>query len=149
MLCEDRSMQSAAPRYWRSLRNRQEIISYLDSTSFTAEEIIEFAEKFDPQSFHVGAEARQVLTVRRSLCVGLACRSQGADAAFVDSYVGLARALGSPGIDELPYKPMLAEAIPSMTWSNAQRRCQRPRAARPPGVVRHWTAINRNAASWS
>src|SRR5437763_14474588 len=43
------------PRYWEDYEVGQKYS--LGSTSFTAEEIVEFARQFDPQPFHVDADA--------------------------------------------------------------------------------------------
>src|SRR3990167_8271768 len=104
MLCEDQNMQSAEPRYWEDYEVGRKYP--LGSTSFTAEEIVEFAQKFDPQSFQVDAEA-----AKSSLFGGL-CASGWHVAAklmrlFVDNYVDKRTALGSPGLDELRWlKPV-------------------------------------------
>jgi len=104
MLCEDQVMQSRDPRYWEDYKVGTKYP--LGSTGFTAEEIVEFAEKFDPQTFHVDAEA-----AKESLFGGL-CASGWHVAAklmrlFVDNYVDKRTALGSPGLDELRWlKPV-------------------------------------------
>ena len=48
-------MQSKDPRYWEEYQVGTKYP--LGSTSFTEQEIVEFARQYDPQSFHVDAAA--------------------------------------------------------------------------------------------
>ncbi len=134
-------MQSAEPRYWEDYEVGRKYP--LGSTSFTAEEIIEFAEKFDPQSFHVDAEA-----AKSSLFGGL-CASGWHVAAklmrlFVDSYVDKRTALGSPGIDELRWLKPVRPGDTLTAWVECAGKV--PSKSRPTmGVIHeHWTAVNQN-----
>jgi acyl dehydratase len=74
----------------------------------TAEAIVAFAKQFDPQYFHVDAEA-----AKQSLFGGL-CASGWHTVALtmrtmVDAYMHDSTSLGSPGIDELRWvKPVMA-----------------------------------------
>ena len=43
------------PRYWENYTVGERFA--LGSTSFTEQEIVDFARQFDPQSFHVDGEA--------------------------------------------------------------------------------------------
>ena len=45
------AMQSENPRYWEDYDVGTKYP--LGSTSFTADEIVDFARQFDPQSFHI------------------------------------------------------------------------------------------------
>lgn len=68
-----------------------------------AEDIIEFAKKFDPQSFHVDAEAA------KQSFFGALCASGWHTASMTmrmmcDAYLLDSASLGSPGVDELRWK---------------------------------------------
>ena len=86
------------PRYWEDYEVGQKYP--LGSTSFTAEEIVEFARQFDPQPFHVDADA-----AKASMFGGLIASGWHIAAKlmrlFVDNYIDRRTALGSPGLDEL------------------------------------------------
>ena len=97
-------MQSKAPRYWDDYEVGQKFA--LGSTSFTADEIVDFGRRYDPQSFHVDADA-----ARQSLFGGLIASGWHVTAKlmrlFVDNYVDQRTALGSPGVDEVRWlKPV-------------------------------------------
>ena len=129
MLCEYRRMQSEEPRYWEDHEVGRKYP--LGSTSFTAEEIVEFAEKFDPQSFHVDAEA-----AKSSLFGGL-CASGW--------HVADKRtALGSPGLDELRWLKPARPGDTLTAWVECADKV--PSKSRPTmGVIHeHWTAVNQN-----
>jgi acyl dehydratase len=72
----------------------------LGSVSVSAEDIVAFAEQFDPQGFHVDEAAGRTagfggLIASGWHTVGLYMRL------FVDGLLGASRSLGSPGGDEL------------------------------------------------
>jgi acyl dehydratase len=72
----------------------------LGSVSVSAEDIVAFAEQFDPQGFHVDEDAGRTagfggLIASGWHTVGLYMRL------FVDGLLGASRNLGSPGGDEL------------------------------------------------
>jgi acyl dehydratase len=86
------TMQSETPRYWDDYEVGTKYP--LGSTSFTADEIVEFARQFDPQSFHVDAVA-----ARESMFGGLIASGWHVAAKlmrlFVDNYIDKRTALGS------------------------------------------------------
>jgi acyl dehydratase len=92
------------PRYWE---NYEVGAKYpLGSTSFTEQEIVDFARQFDPQCFHLDAEA-----AKASLFGGLIASGWHVAAKLmrlvVDNYLDKRTALGSPGVDELRWlKPV-------------------------------------------
>ena len=97
-------MHSKAPRYWDDYEIGQKFD--LGSTSFTADEIVDFARQYDPQSFHVDAAAG-----RGNRFGGLIASGWHVTAKlmrlFVDNYVDRRTALGSPGVDEVRWlKPV-------------------------------------------
>ncbi len=78
----------------------------LGEIEVTQAEILDFARKFDPQSFHVDPEA-----AKQSIYGGLIASGWHTSALlmrlFVDYYLPRAASLGSPGVDELRWlKPV-------------------------------------------
>jgi acyl dehydratase len=79
----------------------------LGSVDLTTESIIDFAEKFDPQKFHLDEDVANKMFGgliasgwhTASLCNRL----------LVDSFLGMAACLASPGVDELRFvKPVFS-----------------------------------------
>lgn len=132
-------MQSKAPRYWDDYEVGQKF--ELGSTSFTADEIIDFATRYDPQSFHVDAAA-----AAKSMFGGLIASGWHVNAKlmrlFVDNYVDQRTALGSPGIDELRWLKPVRPGDRLTAWVECASKV--PSRSRPEmGVVHeHWQAIN-------
>ena len=132
-------MHSKAPRYWDDYEIGQRFD--LGSTSFTADEIVDFARQYDPQGFHVDAGA-----ARQSMFGGLIASGWHVTAKlmrlFVDNYVDQRTALGSPGVDEVRW---LKPVRPGATL-NAGVDCagKVPSKSRPEmGIVHeHWRATN-------
>ena len=85
----------------------------LGSHTVTEEEILAFARQFDPQSFHVDPEA-----AKESVFGGLIASGWHTGAMwmrlYVDSLLGGAASMGSPGIEELRW---LAPVRPGDTLS--------------------------------
>lgn len=75
----------------------------LGTYTVAEEEILEFARKYDPQPFHVDAEAAS-----KSMFGGLIASgwhtSSIAMRLYVDAILNKAASLGSPGVDELRWK---------------------------------------------
>src|SRR6188768_1346855 len=86
------------PRYWDDYQVGQKFP--LGSTTFTEQEIVDFARQFDPQSFHVEAEAAKASMFGGIIASGWHIASKMMRL-FVDNYVDHRTALGSPGVDEL------------------------------------------------
>jgi acyl dehydratase len=134
-------MRSKAPRYWDDYEIGQKFD--LGSTSFTADEIVDFARQYDPQSFHVDAAA-----ARQSMFGGLIASGWHVTAKlmrlFVDNYVDQRTALGSPGVDEVRW---LKPVRPGDTLS-ALVECagKVPSKSRPEmGIIHeHWRATNQD-----
>lgn len=132
-------MCSTAPRYWDDYEVGQKFD--LGSTSFTADEIVDFARRYDPQGFHVDAAA-----ARQSMFGGLIASGWHVTAKlmrlFVDNYVDQRTALGSPGVDEVRW---LKPVRPGDTL-NATVECagKVPSKSRPEmGIVHEqWRATN-------
>ena len=86
-------MQSKDPRYWEEYQVGTKFP--LGSTSFTEQEIVEFARQYDPQSFHVDAAA-----AKESMFGGLIASGWHVAAKlmrlFVDNYIDSARRWARP-----------------------------------------------------
>lgn len=132
-------MHSKAPRYWDDYEIGQKFD--LGSTRFTADEIVDFARQYDPQSFHVDAAA-----ARQSMFGGLIASGWHVTAKlmrlFVDNYVDQRTALGSPGVDEVRW---LKPVRPGDTLSASVECASKvPSKSRPEmGIVHEqWRATN-------
>jgi acyl dehydratase len=133
------TMQSEDPHYWEDY---QIGVKYpLGSTSFTADEIVGFARQFDPQSFHVDAEA-----ARQSMFGGLIASGWHVAAKlmrlFVDNYIDKRTALGSPGLDELRWLKPVRPGDTLTAWVACADKV--PSKSRPEmGIIHeHWSATN-------
>jgi acyl dehydratase len=94
-------LQTARVRYLEDFSAGQ---TYeLGSHTITREEILEFAQRYDPQPFHIDEEL-----ARRTIFGGLIASGWQTCAIFMRCYVdGLltdAASLGSPGVDELRWR---------------------------------------------
>ena len=132
-------MHSKAPRYWDDYEIGQKFD--LGSTSFTADEIVDFARQYDPQSFHVDAAA-----ARQSMFGGLIASGWHVTAKlmrlFVDNYVDQRTALGSPGVDEVRWLKPVRPGDTLTAWVECASKV--PSKSRPNmGVIHeHWSALN-------
>jgi acyl dehydratase len=107
----------------------------------TADAIVAFAKQFDPQYFHVDAEA-----AKRSLFGGL-CASGWHTAAMCmrmmcDAYLLDSTSLGSPGVDELRWtKPVMVGD--TLRWKMTVLE-QRPSRSKPHmgSVLSRWEVFN-------
>ena len=132
-------MHSKAPRYWDDYEIGQKFD--LGSTSFTADEIVDFARQYDPQSFHVDAGA-----ARQSMFGGLIASGWHVTAKlmrlFVDNYVDQRTALGSPGVDEVRWLKPVRPGDTLSAWVECAGKV--PSKSRPEmGIVHeHWRATN-------
>ena len=132
-------MQSKAPRYWDDYEVGQKFA--LGSTSFTGDEIVDFGRRYDPQSFHVDAEA-----ARQSMFGGLIASGWHVTAKimrlFVDNYVDQRTALGSPGIDEVRWLKPVRPGDTLDAWAECAGKV--PSKSRPElGLIHeHWQATN-------
>jgi acyl dehydratase len=132
-------MHSPAPRYWDDYEIGQKFD--LGSTSFTADEIVDFARQYDPQSFHVDADA-----ARQSMFGGLIASGWHVTAKlmrlFVDNYVDQRTALGSPGVDEVRWLKPVRPGDTLTAWVECAGKV--PSRSRPEmGIVHEqWRATN-------
>jgi acyl dehydratase len=132
-------MHSKAPRYWDDYEIGHKFD--LGSTSFTADEIVDFARQYDPQSFHVDADA-----ARQSMFGGLIASGWHVTAKlmrlFVDNYVDQRTALGSPGVDEVRWLKPVRPGDTLNAWVECAGKV--PSKSRPEmGIVHEqWRATN-------
>src|SRR5690242_11639548 len=75
----------------------------LGTYTVTREEILEFANKFDPQPFHINEDA-----AKKSMFGGLIASGWHTASIcmrlYVDAILSKSMSLGSPGVDELRWK---------------------------------------------
>ena len=132
-------MHSKAPRYWEDYEVGQKFD--LGSTSFAADEIVDFARQYDPQSFHVDEEA-----ARTSMFGGLIASGWHVSSKlmrlFVDNYVDQRTALGSPGVDEVRWLKPVRPGDTLTAWVECAGKV--PSKSRPEmGIVHEqWRATN-------
>ena len=106
MTAKHGAARMSEPRYWDDYEVGQKFP--LGSTTFTEREIVEFGRQFDPQPFHVDAEAAKQSLYGTLIASGWHVASKMMRL-FVDNYVDRRTALGSPGLDELRWlKPVRA-----------------------------------------
>lgn len=132
-------MKATDPRYW----DDYEVGARYDlgATSFTAEEIVEFARAFDPQSFHVDAAAAKELLFGGLIASGWHVTSK-LMRLFVDNYVDPRTTLGSPGLDEVRWLKPVRPGDTLTAWVECAGKA--PSRSRPEmGIVHeHWRATN-------
>ena len=132
-------MSSPSPRYWEDYEVGQRFD--IGSTSFTADEIVDFARQFDPQSFHIDAEAAKKSLFGDLVASGWHVASR-LMRLFVDNYIDHRTALGSPGLDELRWLKPVRPGDTLTAWVECAGKV--PSKSRPQmGVVHeHWRATN-------
>jgi len=109
------------------------------SVTITEPEIVEFATKYDPQSFHVDAEA-----AKESFFGGLIASGwQTASLAMrllVDGYIHRSASMGSPGVDELRWLKPVRPGDTLTVRVNVEE--VRPSTSKPDrGVLRSTTEV--------
>jgi acyl dehydratase len=111
--------------YWEDLQPGEAL--EIGSHTFTAGEIIAFAQQFDPQSFHIDPAA-----AKKSVFGGLIASGWHTCAIamrlMVDKYIARSASLGSPGLDNIrwlspvragdtiTYRRRITAALPSECW---------------------------------
>lgn len=106
-----------------------------------AEDIIDFAKKFDPQYFHVDEEAAKQ-SFFKGLCASGWHTSAMAMRMICDAYLLDSASLGSPGIDELRWtKPVYANDTLRLKMTVLE---QRPSKSRPEmgSILSRWDIFN-------
>ena len=126
-------------RYWEDFSEGETV--ELGSHTFERAEIVEFAERFDPQSFHVDEEAAS-----RSPFGGLIASGWHTASVcmrlYVDALLGDSSSMGSPGVEQLRWT---APVRPGDTVSASVTVVETRASSTRPGrgtVVMQWEAIN-------
>ncbi len=109
--------------------------------TLTAEEIIDFAKKFDPQYFHVDPEAAKRSPFGQlaasgwhtsALCMRMIC----------DAYLLDAASLGSPGVDELRWtRPVFAGDTLRLKMTVIEQRASRSKPGQG-SILSKWELFN-------
>ena len=128
-----------APRYWEDYEVGRRYP--LGSTSFTAQEIVEFARLYDPQSFHIDAKAAEASMFGGLVASGWHVTSK-LMRLFVESYIDTRTALGSPGLDEIRWLKPVRPGDTLTAWVESAAKV--PSKSKPAlGVIHeHWGATN-------
>ncbi|MBC3885955.1 MaoC family dehydratase [Undibacterium griseum] len=118
-------------------------IIQLGQRTVSEDEIIEFAEKFDPQSFHVDKEA-----AKNSIFGGVIASGWHTCSMImrmvVDGFIADSSSMGSPGVDEvrwiLPVRPGDTLTVTAETVASI------PSSSKPDRGVVHtvWKAVNQD-----
>jgi acyl dehydratase len=95
---------SAPKLFWEDFKTGE--VHVMGSHTFTAEEIISFANQFDPQPIHVDPEAAKASFFGGLIASGWHTCAVGMRFA-VDTYINAGVSLGSPGLDNIRWlKPV-------------------------------------------
>lgn len=95
---------TAPTLYWEDFKVGE--VHEMGSHTFTAEEIVDFAQKFDPQPIHVDPQAAAASFFGGLIASGWHTCAVGMRFA-VDSYINSGVSLGSPGLDNIRWlKPV-------------------------------------------
>ena len=125
--------------YWEDFQPGERI--EMGSHTFVAEEIIEFARRFDPQPFHVDPQAAKDSFFGGLIASGWHTCSVGMRLT-VDSHVNKSASLGSPGLDNIRWlKPVRAGDTIRYSRVVLESRASESRPA--VGLVKsRWEAVN-------
>ena len=127
------------PRYWDDYEIGRKYP--LGTTSFTEQEIVDFAALYDPQDFHVDALAAKaspfggIIASGWQVCAKLM-------RLFVEHYLDKRTALGSPGVDEIRWLKPVRPGDTLTAWVECAAKI--PSKSKPTlGVIHeHWHATN-------
>ncbi len=126
-------------KYWEDFQIGER--AELGRHTFTEEEIVEFARRYDPQPFHVDAE-----TAKHSAFGGLIASGWQTCAVgmrlMVEGYISQTVSLGSPGIDNIRWlKPVRPGDTVAYRRIVLESRASSTRKG--VGLVKHrWEAVN-------
>ena len=126
-------------KYWEDFQIGER--AELGRHTFTEEEIVEFARRYDPQPFHVDAE-----TAKHSAFGGLIASGWQTCAVgmrlMVEGYISQTVSLGSPGIDNIRWlKPV--RPGDTLAYSRIVLESRASTTRKGVGLVKHrWEAVN-------
>ncbi len=127
--------------FWEDLQPEQ--VLDLGSITPTREEIVAFAQQFDPQPFHLDEQAAKA-SVFGGLCASGWHTCSMAMRLMVTNFLQTAASLGSPGLENVKW---LKPVFPNDTLRLQHRILEtRPMRSRPDvGLVRtHWEMFNQH-----
>jgi len=111
--------------------------------TFGEKEIVEFARQFDPQPFHLDAEAAVKTPFGGLVASGWHTCAVGMRL-MVESYIGRTVSLGSPGIDNVRWlKPV--RAGDTLVYARTVIETRPSTSRKGVGLVKHrWEAVNQS-----
>ena len=111
--------------------------------TFGEEEIVAFARQFDPQPFHLDAQAAAKTPFGGLIASGWHTCAVGMRL-MVDQYIGRTVSLGSPGIEDIRWlRPVRAGDTLTYSRTVTESRASTTRAG--VGLVKHrWEAVNQS-----
>jgi acyl dehydratase len=117
--------------------------SEMGSHTFGEAEIVAFARQFDPQPFHLDAQAARGTPFGGLIASGWHTCAVGMRL-MVDQYIGRTLSLGSPGIEDIRWlRPVRAGDTLTYSRTVTESRASTTRAG--VGLVKHrWEAVNQS-----
>jgi acyl dehydratase len=111
--------------------------------TFGEEEIVAFARQFDPQPFHIDAQAAKATPFGGLIASGWHTCAVGMRL-MVDQYIGRTVSLGSPGIEDIRWlRPV--RAGDTLTYSRIVTESRASTTRAGVGLVKHrWEAVNQS-----
>jgi acyl dehydratase len=111
--------------------------------TFGEEEIVAFARQFDPQPFHLDAQAAAATPFGGLIASGWHTCAVGMRL-MVESYIGRTVSLGSPGIDNVRWlKPV--RAGDTLVYARTVIESRASTSRKGVGLVKHqWEAVNQS-----
>jgi acyl dehydratase len=127
--------------YWEDFKVGERI--EMGRHTFTEAQIIDFAQRFDPQPFHVDPVAAKDSFFGGLIASGWHTCSVGMRLT-VDSHVNNTRSLGSPGLDNIRWlKPV--RAGDTISYSRVVLESRASASRKDAGLVKsRWEAVNQN-----
>ena len=109
--------------------------------SFTAQEIVDFGRRFDPQPFHVDAAAAETSFFGGLIASGWHTCSVGMRL-MCDSYLNRSKSLGAPGLDNIRW-PNPVRPGDTLVYRRTVLAARASRTRPGVGLVKHrWEAHN-------
>jgi len=126
-------------KYWEDFQIGER--AELGRHTFTEEEIVEFARRYDPQPFHVDAESAKHSAFGGLIASGWQTCAVGMRL-MVEGYISQTVSLGSPGIDSIRWlKPV--RPGDTLAYSRIVLESRASTTRKGVGLVKHrWEAVN-------
>ncbi len=129
------------PRYWEDYEVGQKYP--LGSTSFTEQEIVDVARQFDPQPFHLDAEAAKVSMFESLIASGWHIAAK-VMRLVVDNDLDRRTILGSPGLDELRWLKPVRPGDTLTGWIECAAKVPSKSKPELAFIHEHWVVTNQN-----